>query len=443
MTAYKDPRSEYGLNESRATGIHLLWDKRVYKLKIVTLISVLVILAVTGSGCSSESAAQADVPSARSWQRSIANPLIIPRLTRMSQDFGPADPTVLYDETDRKWKVWFSSTLKDRSSGKETMSIKYADSSDGVHWSEPRITFQVSADPGAWDHTHTETPAVIRNPDPGAPNGQKFMLWYSGANTRLTARQSRPNTFPYYQIGLAYSADGKSFTRHRPGLDNQPGLVLVANASIFGKQLPGRFGDGLLADPEVLFHDGRFHMWFSSYAESVPVPASVNGRSPLAFGISHASSLDGVTWVTGHDNPLRSLSKPGEIPAGQQPSVLFNPSSRQFEMWFSNDTDQEKAGIPCSFNMVSGFWHAVSDDGIQWRPNYSRRDLHYSSKRPYESLGFLTGVEVVLIDGIYNLFYSGWGTAKIPGKDLYWCPDHKGKLIPAVLTLNRATYTLR
>lgn len=403
---------------------------------IITLFTMLVLVL---PGCGSDDITVSDTDNVSGWVRQVDNPLIVPELTATTLDFGPADPTVLFDEEDNKWKAWFSSTEKSTSSGSETMAIKYSESLDGTSWSTPQIAFQVSNNPAAWDHTHAETPAVIKNPNPTAPASEKFMLWYSGANTTLAASENRPDTFPYYQIGLAYSADGKSFIRHTPGVGNRPGLVLVADAALFGGSLPGVFGDGLVADPEVVFKDSQFHMWFSSYAESVPVPASPDGRSPLAFGIAHATSVDGISWSFSHDNPLSSLAKAGEVAAGQQPSVLLNPVTNQYEMWFSNDSEAEKSTIPCSFNTVTGFWHAVSDDGINWIPDYSKRDLTYNIQLAYESLGFLTGIEVVIVNGTYHAYISAWGTEQIPDDTFYLCPDQSGGFIPAVLTLNRAT----
>ncbi len=373
------------------------------------------------------------------WKRQAENPLIVPTLTPTTLDFGPADPAVLFDTDDNKWKVWFSSTLKDIASGNETMTVKYSESLDGITWSNPQIAFQVTSDSTAWDHTHTETPTVIKNPNPAAPANQKFMMWYSGANTKLATSENRPVTFPYYQIGLAYSADGKSFARYAPGLNSKPGLALVANSALFGGSVASAFGDGVVADPEVIYRNSLYHMWFSSYAESVPNPVAPAGRLPLAFGIAHLTSTDGITWSASHSNPLSSLAKVGEVAAGQQPSVLFNPTLSRYEMWFSNDTDAEKAAIPCSFNTVKGFWRAVSSDGVNWTPDYSKRHLAYDTQYAYESLGFLTGVDVVLINGTYRAYYSAWGMEQIPNATVYLCPNQQGGFMSAVLTLNRAT----
>ena len=402
-------------------------------IKYSTVFSFALALSACGG---SNGGGHSSIPSpVVSWERQAGNPLIVPKLTATTLDYGPADPTVLFDTEDSKWKAWFSSTLKNIASGSETMTVKYSESLNGVDWSNPQVAFQVAGDPAAWDHTNVETPSVIKNPNPVAPASQKFMMWYAGANKTLAPSENRPTTFPYYQIGLAYSADGKSFTRHTPGLNNKPGLVLVANAALFGTSLPGIFGDGLVADPDVIYRNNLYHMWFSSYAETVP------SRTPLAFGIAHATSNDGVTWNAPHSNPLSTLAKSGEVASGQQPSVLFNPTAAQYEMWFSNDSSVEKATIPCSFNTVKGFWRAVSSDGVSWIPDYSKRDLTYDTQFAYESLGFLTGVKVVLDNGTYRAYYSAWGTEQIPVNSAYLCPDQNGGFIPAVLTLNRATFS--
>lgn len=393
------------------------------------------VLALFACGGKNDESGNSVAPSAANWVRQAGNPLIVPKLTATTLDYGPADPTVLFDTEDNKWKAWFSSTLKDTSTSIETMTIKYSESPDGVVWLEPRVAFQVSSDPMAWDHTHTETPTVIKNPNPAPSFDQKFMMWYAGANKTLAPSENRTATFPYYQIGLAFSADGKSFTRYSPGLNNKPGLVLEANADLFGTSLPGVFGDGLVADPEVIYRNNLYQMWFSSYAETVPV------RTPLAFGIAHATSNDGITWSAAQANPLSTLAKFGEVTAGQQPSVLFNAIANQYEMWFSNDTAAEKATIPCSFNTVIGFWRAVSSDGVIWTPNYSKRDLTYDTQYAFESLGFLTGVKVLLDNGTYRAYYSAWGTTQIPDPDYYLCPDQQGDFISGVLTLNRASFT--
>jgi hypothetical protein len=153
---------------------------RVFLLPVLACLLASSCRGVDGSGDSG-------TPAGASWQRESANPLILQKLTSTELDYGPADPTALFDRENDLWKVWFSSTIKDLDSGDEVMTIKYAESANGTDWSEPVVAFQTSADTLAWDHTHVETPAVIRNPDPAAPADRTFLLWYSGANTVLAS----------------------------------------------------------------------------------------------------------------------------------------------------------------------------------------------------------------------------------------------------------------
>ena len=369
----------------------------------------------------------------KDWIKESQNPLVVPKLTNTLIDYGPADPTVMYDNESKIWKAWYSSSLKDIASGNNTMVIQYIESIDGIVWSTPIVSFEESKDPNAWDYTNVETPTVIKNPNLNASVNQKYMMWYAGANDELSVSKNRTIGFSYYQIGLAYSADGKFFSRISPGINNSLGLVLIPTKELFGATLPGILGDGVVADPEVLYQNNLFHMWFSCFAETAPV------RSPLAYGLGHATSRDGVVWEFPNANPLATLYKQGDVSGGVQPSVLFNTSIAKYEMWFSNDNSEDKVSIPCSFNTVKGFWKATSIDGVIWSPDYTKRSLIYSSQLGYEALGFLTGVKVILKDDAYYAYYSSWGNEQIPDKSIYLCPDQKGLLMPGVLTLNRAS----
>jgi len=80
----------------------------------------------------------------------------------------------------------------------------------------------------------------------------------------------------------------------------------------------------------------------------------------------------------------------------------------------------------------------MNNNGINWEPDYSSRDLTYDAQVAYESLGFLTGIEIVLVNGAYQAYYSAWGTEQIPDDTVYLCPDQQGGFISGVLSLNRA-----
>ena len=394
-------------------------------------------LLVFSSGCGKSGGESTTPPLAPAqWQRRSENPLLIPPKNpppATTFEASIADPSVMYDASDGKWKAWYSATIFDTAVAGDPgrMVIKYADSSDGLHWTvqaAPVISARGAATD--WDYTQVETPSVVRNPDPAAPAGKRFMLFYSGGNTVTDVAGGRPirMNYPYYAIGLAWSADGRSFTRDLPGVDGKPGLALKAStvlASVAG------YYDGVVADPEAVVKDGQVLLWCSSYAEDA-------ARGALAFGISHARSTTGTAWTFPAANPLASIYKTGELAGGEQPAVLYDADQGRFEMWYKNDTTAERLLIPTDWFTAYGFWHATSSDGIAWTPDYSKRDFAWEGAHDYETYGLLTGCSVVRRDGIDRMFYCAWGTHGIPDPLYYQLPLRTGSTVPAVITFDQA-----
>ena len=170
------------------------------------------------------------------WERSPSNPLLTPGIAAApatTYEVSIADPTVLYDATSGLWQCWYSTTIFDTAIANDPgrIAIKYAHSTDGLQWTvqaAPVLSSRLGA-AGDWDHTHVETPCVIRNPNGSAPAQQRYLMFYAGGNRDVDTTLGRPALagFPYYRIGLAYSQDGTAFTR-APGLGGQAGLVLTA-----------------------------------------------------------------------------------------------------------------------------------------------------------------------------------------------------------------------
>ncbi len=353
------------------------------------------------------------------WQRIPDNPVIRVQPTATTIDYACADPCALYDDGSGTWRIWYSSTWKDRASGTQRMVIRSGESLDGRTWTiHPDPAIEVTADLAAWDHTNVETPSVVRI-------GDRWLMAYSGGNTltKTVGGGSGP-TFPWYQIGLAESSDGRHFTRL-----GATGLSLTAAPVLRG--VPG-FDDGAIADPTLVYRDGALHLWCTSYGENA-------ARAPVAYGISYARSTDGgSTWTVPHANPLASLYRPGDPAGGAQPSVLFDPAFNRFEMWFTNDRETETAALPTRFFTCTGFWHATSPDGITWTPDYTTRALTYHPTLATETYGVLTGVTVARHDGHDWMFYAAWGTDGIPDPSEYLVPLQNGTLTPAVISISLA-----
>ena len=64
-------------------------------------------------------------------------------------------------------------------------------------------------DPGDWDFDRMETPSVVKVPS--NPPERRYVMYYTGGNFEAVA--SPFPGYPWYQIGVAFSADGRSFER--------------------------------------------------------------------------------------------------------------------------------------------------------------------------------------------------------------------------------------
>lgn len=162
-------------------------------------------------------------------------------------------------------------------------------------------------------------------------------------------------------------------------------------------------------------------MWFSSIGLD-------NRQRGVAVGIGMATSRDGIRWSASSKNPLEFLERPENTRGSMQPSALWNPDKRLFEIWFTSDTDTERRRLPASNDGALGFWHATSSNGEDW--NFSReqgRDFNWDGREPAEQYGLVTGVEVVRNNGQYWMYYGGFGSRRVPDG---W---------PAVWALNLAT----
>jgi hypothetical protein len=219
------------------------------------------------------------------------------------------DPDVQYDDVSHQWHAWWSTGLAPSYTANQTMGIKHAVSADGVKF-VPTLApvLRTAKSPTAWDHSKAETPTVVRLPPAMRTPERQWLMLYSGGNDG--APRPAGITYTWYQIGAAFSADGENFTKisatESPyankttpyGSGSLEGLVLLGRDAF-----PGVAGiaEGLVADPElVVDSDGEtLHLYMSSEA--------IDSRgTPLKYGVSHATSRDGVHWVPSAGNPVRA-----------------------------------------------------------------------------------------------------------------------------------------
>lgn len=303
------------------------------------------------------------------------------------------------------WKLYFASAYDHADVIPPTqlrIGIGLAKSfDDGATWSVAtwNCLLPTSATGGAssdWDYTSTETPTVVLNPDSGAPASERYVMYYSGANITATLT---PGGNPVYRIGLAFSADGLTFTRVSAARSPYAtaGLVLDGSSVISGSP-----SLTVLADPTVITVGTVYLLWFSMI--------SYSGSSVTNGGICEAISLDGITWIPEATNPLPSLYRSASVVAWQ-PTVINNGST--LEMLFTADSPAEAAKLPYPTAGALGYWRATSSDGVTWTPDWSRHEFS-GDLSASENQNLITGVGLAMRNGVRKLFYSAYTTTSIP-----------------------------
>ena len=374
-------------------------------------------------------------PPAVPFTRLSTNPRLQPGQTFSDglRDMIIADPDLHWDLPTQRWSLYYMAGHSAAFNDTQVQTIRHATSVDGSAFSvidAPALA--ASADPQAWDHGNTETPSVAYNPD--APPGRRYLMMYSGALVGFLL-PGADKTTPIYGIGAAFSADGATFTRVSAAASphGAAGLVLDGSDVYPSAHL------AIVADPEVLYRDGVYHVWFSSYAcagTSLGVCATTT-----AYGIGHATSRDGIHWTPDPVNPVPSLLHDPSLPysGGGQPSVVWDPTHCQYEMWLTSDAAGETNTQPVAFNNMAGVWHATSADGATWSVNYAgARDLSWSSAVMGEHWGLLTGADVAIKGNERRMVYVGFEDRNAPA-GLYLPVRAAPWFWPGVFDLNVAT----
>jgi len=205
---------------------------------------------------------------------------------------------------------------------------------------------------GRFDDTHIFAPAVIQQND-------QYWLYYCGSRGTVAKR--------VFQLGLATSTDGKTFTQHE-------------RSPVF------RFGQGqrsvltpaFLRSPDgtVLREDGELRMWFSS--------ADFQDK-PGLHTLHETTSPDGLDWSPPSDAQLKHVYSPTIIRDGND-----------YRMWYID---------------VSETWivrHAQSRDGKHWRVT---PDPCLKIDQPWERTRLFYPT-VRRIDGIYVMWYGSYWTGR-------------------------------
>jgi hypothetical protein len=206
---------------------------------------------------------------------------------------------------------------------------------------------------GAFDDTHLLSPCVARERD-------NYFMWYSGSTGTVAQR--------VFHLGLAQSADGKTFTRHgmNPVLRMKNGKSSVLTPTVL------RHADGSLQR-----EDGKIRMWFSA--------TDFSDKTGL-HTLHETTSEDGIRW----SEPSAAL-----LQHVYAPSILKETDG--YRLWYT-DVATEPWVIR----------HASSRDGRSWQLTGEpvlRLDQKWESGRLFYPT-------VVKVDGVYLMWYGSYWSAQ-------------------------------
>jgi len=211
-----------------------------------------------------------------------------------------------------------------------------------VSWQVQNGQQPVLAADQAWERVSVGAPDVL------LLDG-RFVMWYAGGGGA--------------GIGMASSADGIVWEKY----EGNP--VLTPDQAWEGGEA------GVVAAPSVIFHEGRFKMYYSGGVAEGPELARRVGNA-----IGYAESSDGMNWVkrdaAGHmGSGVQPVFKSTQMWEGKYPEgkssgsvsspyvMVEHPVDRDvFRMYYTGNLQ----GDPVFFDASIGY--AGSFDGLNWEP---------------------------------------------------------------------------
>ena len=186
------------------------------------------------------------------WTKYAGNPVLTRGDAGSWDAVAVGSPTIIYDGT--LYHLWYNGN-----DGSGTY-MGYASSTDKINWEKHPDPILDKGANGSWDDLYILHPTVYFD-------GATYHMWYTGrANGGVS------------QIGYATSPDSINWTKYSENPVLTPGT-------------PGSWDDQNVNNPEVLFIDSVYHMWYGGFDGSVEQTG-------------HATSVDGITWEKDELNPV-------------------------------------------------------------------------------------------------------------------------------------------
>ena len=216
---------------------------------------------------------------------------------------------------------------------------------------------------GSWDSNGAAHPAVLKR-------GSTYLMWYSGFDAD-----------GFIRIGHARSNDGIHWKKYK----NNPVIDLGA---------PGEWDDFWINAPKVIFHHGKFHLWYWG--------VNTSGFGGSAMG--YATSRDGIHWEKHPANPVMVAGPEGAwddfyVSNGD---VLYQNGT--FRMWYggfgNEDFTEGSIGL------------AMSEDGVEWHKHPRSPVMTPGDPGEWDEI-FDTGAEMYYDGSIYHMWFHGFAPFQI------------------------------
>ena len=231
----------------------------------------------------------------------------------------------------------------------KTWHSGFATSPDGARWTKRGRV--LSPDPATWEGNYIAANGSLL----GHP---KFQYWYQAGEAP--------------RIGLARSTDGIHWSKHgAPVLEDGP---------------RGSWDERAVADPDVLFLDGVYYMYYLGSDRAQ--------RQRLGVAVS----ADGIVWTKLRGNPILDLGAAGAF----DENGLGEPAVWRSGGWYwmlytgRSRTEQRAIGL------------AQSRDGVSWRKTGT--GAFFRGREPWNSQ-VVCDPTVLEHNGIVRVWYGGGDVA--------------------------------
>ena len=270
--------------------------------------------------------------------------------------FGDESTGTMFDAYVRPWNGGLRMDVSWRP--QKALAVTFSD--DGIRWSEPVITLDLS-DANDWENNLNRNCVL---PD---PFGDGYLMYYTG--------QWWDQTGGYSKIGLARSADGIHFERA------QRDPVLVPETDFEGASV---------MNPFVMYEDGKLRMWYAA------------GETYEPNVICYAESADGVRWEKYAGNPIFCCNPEKEYEQARIGACDILRDGDGYLMFYIGYRDVHTACI-CA---------ARSEDGITGWVRVPENPLVTPTPGAWDESSCYKPTVIRAADGSYRLWYNGRANAK-------------------------------